>query len=193
MTIGTTGVSDQLNSRWGIDVVDYVYDGKLMDLQDLLVSVSLQKGLQIEKQVSPMAVRMQRSNAVLEQVGKTFSKFSSLQTQFDQSQKDSDEKSFREVELVGTDIETLVFCETSNTWEKTRADGGKTYYTYRRSACDGVVQRLRTKMDALNNAAQTFMTRLQGLVDKRDNMFTAASQLMGSVSDTRKNLISSII
>ena len=42
---------------------------------------------------------------------------------------------------------------------------------------------------SLNNASQTDMSRLQSLVDRRDESYSTATNLMTSISDTRSNLI----
>jgi hypothetical protein len=39
------------------------------------------------------------------------------------------------------------------------------------------------------NEAQTDMTRLQSLVDRRDESYSTATNLMTSISDTRSNVI----
>jgi hypothetical protein len=52
-----------------------------------------------------------------------------------------------------------------------------------------MIQALKSMIDSRNNKAQTDMTRLQQLVDRRDESFSTASSLMTSVSDTRGNLI----
>jgi uncharacterized coiled-coil DUF342 family protein len=51
------------------------------------------------------------------------------------------------------------------------------------------LQKVKSKIDALNNEGQKDMTRLQSLVDRRDEAYSAASDLMSKVSDTRANLI----
>jgi hypothetical protein len=48
---------------------------------------------------------------------------------------------------------------------------------------------VKSKVDGLNNESQTDMTRLQSLVDRRDESFSTATNLMSTVSDTRSNLI----
>ena len=55
-----------------------------------------------------------------------------------------------------------------------------------------LVQLVKSKIDSFNNQSQTDMTRLQSLVDRRDQSFSTATDLMTSVSDTRSNLISNI-
>ena len=54
------------------------------------------------------------------------------------------------------------------------------------------MQLVKSKIDSCNNQSQTDMTRLQSLVDRRDQAFTTATELMTNVSDTRGNLISNI-
>ena len=44
-------------------------------------------------------------------------------------------------------------------------------------------------IDSRNNEAQTDKTRLQSLVDRRDESYSTATNLMSAVSDTRSNLI----
>ena len=51
------------------------------------------------------------------------------------------------------------------------------------------LQKVKSKIDALNNAGQKDMTRLQSIVDRRDEAFSTASDLMSEISDTRANLI----
>ena len=58
-----------------------------------------------------------------------------------------------------------------------------------KSSVEGMIQALKSMIDGRNNKAQTDMTRLQQLVDRRDESFSTASSLMTSVSDTRGNLI----
>jgi hypothetical protein len=48
---------------------------------------------------------------------------------------------------------------------------------------------VKSKIDALNNSAQKDMTRLESLVNRRDEAFSTASDLMSKISDTRSNLI----
>ena len=51
------------------------------------------------------------------------------------------------------------------------------------------IQMVKSKIDSLNNASQTDMSRIQSLVDRRDESFSTATNLMTSISDTRSNLI----
>lgn len=179
MAIGTVKVSDTLDSRWGVKAVDYVYQNRRMDLQDLLVKVSINRALGIEACIQPLSVRMRRSNRVLERLGNLLGRFSNLQTQFG-----SEDKEAKELKpgVSGEEKELMTYVGA------TAAADNK----YTRSATEEVVQRLKNKMDACNNESQLRMVRLQGTIEQRDTAFTTASSLMESVSGTRKNLIAAL-
>lgn len=177
-------VSDRLNGLWNIEVFDWAYGDRLMDMQDLLVAITTGRAKVIESEIKPQSVRMRTRNTKLENLGNLLSKFSSIQAQFDPEKGDNqDKKSFS---VTAADITALELI--GEKYGETKP----TSVSYSKSGTEGMIQRIKTKMDALNNEAQTDMTRLQGLVDKRDNAFTSASQLMSGVSDTRSNLIKSL-
>ena len=52
-----------------------------------------------------------------------------------------------------------------------------------------MIQSVKSKIDGLNTDAQSDMTRLQSLVDRRDEAYSTATNLMTDVSDTRSNAI----
>lgn len=178
MAIGTVQVSDRLDSLWGVQVVDYVYQDRLMDLQDLLVAVCEERAVTIEKGIAPLATRMRMTNAELEDLGNLLSKFSKLQAQYKQTEDGTGSITISEKEV--------------NLLKQLGYTAAATSMTLKRSETEMIVQLIKTGMDALNNNSQTRMTRMNGLVEKRDGAFTSASQMMSAVSDTRKNLIAAL-
>ena len=54
------------------------------------------------------------------------------------------------------------------------------------------LQMVKSKIDSLNNEANKDMTRLESLVDRRDEAYSTASDLMNKVSDTRSTLIGNL-
>ena len=54
------------------------------------------------------------------------------------------------------------------------------------------LQKVKSKIDGLNNQSEKDMSRLESLVDRRDEAFSTASNLMSEVSDTRSNLIGNL-
>ena len=63
---------------------------------------------------------------------------------------------------------------------------------FSKASVEGMISILKNMIDGRNNQSQTDMTRLQSLVDRRDQAFSSATELMTNVSDTRGNLIANI-
>lgn len=173
-------VSERLDNLWNIKVYDYNYDGKNCDLQDLLVAIANNRATKIEAEIKPQSTRMRTRNKMLENLGIALSDLSRAQGTFDTSA--TTDKDLDSGNALKKDTVTLL---GSIGW-------GSSSTTPKKSQIDSAIQLVKTKMDALNNQAQTDMTRLQGLVDKRDESFTSSSTLMSGVSDTRTNLIKNI-
>jgi len=168
-----------LSMNWGIQGADYVYDSKPCDFQDLLVSISLHRATSVEGEVEPLATRISSRNDTLEALGEVLSDLTKLQAMFD-SDADGDD---REGTLQQSSYSTLeeVFGSVNFT------DRKMTKYEV-----EEWLQRVKSKIDALNNDSEQDMSRLESLVDRRDEAFSTASDLMSKVSDTRSNLISNL-
>lgn len=178
-------VSDRLDGLWNIQVKDWAYGDELCDLQDLLVRITTSRARVIESEIQPQSVRMRTRNTMLENLGNLLSKFSAVQSKFDPEKKGDSEGSKSIGTLTAGDRQAL------NLIGKPVA-ATVTNPSYTRSQVEEIIQLIKTKMDKFNNESQSDMTRLQGLVDKRDSAFTSASQLMSGVSDTRSNLIKAL-
>lgn len=165
---------------WGVTVNDYKLDGNHCDFQDLLIKISEQRAATVEGQIEPMSVRMSTRNRKLDNLGAALSIVADIQAKFtdadDTGNKTSDAKLTAEakagLELVGY---------TGGTVNQT--------LTMNKSTAEYYQQMLKTKLDSLNNASSKDMTRLQSLVDKRDESYSTATSLMQSVADTRANTI----
>jgi hypothetical protein len=62
-------------------------------------------------------------------------------------------------------------------------------YSMNKKTLEGMLSLVKSEIDGLNNESQTDMTRLQSLVDRRDESYSTATDLMTSISDTRSNVI----
>ena len=62
-------------------------------------------------------------------------------------------------------------------------------YSANKMTIEGMIQKVKSTIDGLNNESQTDMSRLQSLVDRRDESYSTATNLMTAISDTRSNLI----
>lgn len=179
--IGKNEVSVSMN--WGASFYDYsiqVKEGqqvvtKQVDFQDLMVQVSENRAVAVEGEVNPLTARIQARNKDLELLGKALSELTAASATLKSDATGgtacdytfSDDVKDRVRQLTG---HNLVNNETKKWLE---------YFT----------QRVKSKIDGLNNESQTDMSRLQSLVDRRDESYSTATNLMSAVSDTRSNLI----
>lgn len=185
----TTQDPVRLSQSWGANFSDYKIDGKAVDFQDLMVAVSEKRAVAVEAEVTPLTTRIKTRNTELDKLGALLAIFTKAQSNFASDAKGSDT--------------TGVSGITSDQWQLLReayirqggSDPGATWNSgwansnYAKSSVEGVIQALKSMIDSRNNEAQTDMSRLQSLVDRRDESYSTASNLMSAVSDTRSNLI----
>ncbi len=182
-TIGSNGVT--LSENWGnIQFYDYTFNGNRMDFQDLMVAVSEKRAVTVEGEVTPMTTRIRTRNTYLDQLGSALAEATKKEAEFESS-------------AAGTTVMTDWF--SAETTATIRRAGGATYFhdttnsgaraDATKAGIAGIIQVLKSTIDGLNNEAQTDMSRLQSLVDRRDESYSTATNLMTAVSDTRSNLI----
>ncbi len=180
-TIERVNVGPERLCSWGITANDYIYAGAQVDFQDLLVAVTKQRALTVEGEINPLSVRIRSRNALMDKLGVALATLSSAQANF--SSDDGGDK-LTWVTLSPDAVAALKFC-------------GKSYRAgsqpLTKSNVEELVQLVKSKIDSCNNQSQTDMTRLQSLVDRRDQSFSSATELMTNVSDTRGNLISNLM
>ena len=166
-----------LSQNWGVSFSDYKVDGKPVDFQDLMIAISEKRAVTVEGEVTPLTTRIKQRNASLDKLGSALADLTREQASF-ASDAAGDKRS--DLEISQTTKDTLA------------SEIGNLNFNDRKMLKREVeewIQRVKSKIDGLNNKAQTDMTRLQQLVDRRDESYSTASNLMTSVSDTRGNLI----
>ena len=166
-----------LSQNWGVSFCDYKIDGKAVDFQDLMIAVSERRAVTVEGEVTPLTTRIKNRNASLDKLGSALADLTREQASF-ASDAAGDKRS--DLEISQTTKDTLA------------SEIGSLNFSNRKMLKREVeewIQRVKSKIDALNNQAQTDMTRLQSLVDRRDESYSTASNLMSAVNDTRANLI----
>lgn len=199
-----------INARWGVKAGDYnvtVDDAtSMMDFQDLMVQFSKQRAIAVEGEVEPLSTRMQQRNDRLDELSEALAELTEVQAEFD-----SDDEGARDAHSwisnkTGEVLESLGYVPTyyateddrpSNNKNGDRADfykaGWRTesegQYSMDKKTLEGMLSRVKSEIDGLNNESQTDMTRLQSLVDRRDESYSTATDLMTSISDTRSNVI----
>ena len=175
-TIENVKVAENLTALWGIDAFEYKVGSKQVDFQDLMIAVSENRAVTVEGEVQPLTTRVRARNKKLEDLGTVLADLTKLQSQFASDAKGSDRAGY----LQQTSKDILLGIFGSLDWN----DLHMTKYEV-----EEWIQKVKSKIDALNNESQTDMTRLQSLVDRRDESYSTATNLMTAVSDTRANLI----
>ena len=165
-----------LSQTWGASFGDYKLNGAPVDFQDIMIKISENRATVVEGEVKPLSTRITNRNEKLENLGNVLADLTKLQAQFE-SDDDGDK---RRGYLQQSSKDILISLFGSLDW----SDLHMTKYEV-----EEWLQKVKSKIDALNNEAQKDMTRLQSLVDRRDEAFSTASDLMSKIGDTRSNLI----
>ena len=181
---------DVFKSRWGTTVYDYKLNGVSTDFQDLMVAISEHRATAVEGEVQPLSVRMRARNEFLNRLGTALAECSKKQAQFD---SDDDWDEWMEGYFTSTTVSVLTDPRLGLTGASNH-DGDYRYqsskgYDADKAQIEALISKIKNAIDLQNNTAQTDMTRLQSLVDRRDESFTTATTLMTNVSDTRSNAI----
>ena len=194
-----------LSQNWGaITFNDYTFSGTRMDFQDLMVAVAEKRAIAVEGEVTPMSVRMRARNTYLDELGNALAELTKIEASFDGEDEGSQDMSGWMSDTTGELLRyrlriscTVYGTEDARPSDETkRADfykagwsnDGMTYSANKKMIA-GMIQSVKSKIDSLNNASQTDMSRLQSLVDRRDGSYSTVTNLMTAISDCRSNLI----
>ncbi len=164
----------KLSENWGATFGDYFYGTEKTDFQDLVVGIAANRATSVEGEVMPLTTRIKNRNAYLEELGEALADLTRLQTAFK-----SDDPGDKQRETMKDSTYNTIYKLQGTYPTKKEYKQWVEYY----------LKLVKNKIDALNNEGQKDMTRLQSLVDRRDEAFSTASTLMSSISDTRGNLI----
>ncbi len=198
MAITSTAISNDLtdpnsiSSRWGIQACEYSINGRQVDLQDLMVAVSENRAVAIEGEVSPQSTRIRERNARLDDLGEALADLTLLQASFDAEDEGivwSLDHGKEPSELTRNVLDSLGY---GNLWGYSKNKDDIWGYYVKKAECEKAIQIVKSAIDGLNNEAQLDMSRLQQLVDRRDESYSTATNLMTAISDTRANLIRNI-
>jgi hypothetical protein len=180
-TIDKNAVSVSMN--WGATFYDYAIAAKegghlvskKVDFQDLMVEVAENRAVAVEGEVNPLTTRIQTRNKDLEILGTALSELTAASATLASDATGSTASSY----TFSSEVKARVKKLTGYNLDDNETKKWLEYFT----------QRVKSKIDALNNESQTDMSRLQSLVDRRDESYSTATNLMSAVSDTRSNLI----
>ena len=188
---------DNFKTRWGSTVNDYMLNSASIAFQDLLVAISERRATAVEAEIPPMTTKMRTRNTRLEKLGTALSELTKAQATFKKDAEGGEDMGGWFTPESGEIFKEFIKELNINF----NADGKKTdlYYSAKengysanKKTVDALTEKVKSVMDSLNNKSQTDMTRLQSLVDRRDESFSTATTIMSSVSDTIDNAIRNI-
>ena len=165
-----------LSQSWGVQFGDFYLDGKHTDFQDLMIAISQNRATAVEGEVKPLSTKITNRNKTLEDLGNVLADLTKLQAQFDSDSKGDARKGSLQRSS------QIILQNVFGTLNFSRLDMTK-------AEVEEWLQKVKSKIDALNNEAQKDMTRLESLVNRRDEAFSTASDLMSKIGDTRSNAI----
>ena len=179
---------DFFRTNWGVKVYDYTYSDMTVDFQDLLIAITQDRAASIEQEVMPLQKIIARRNDRLERYGAVLQKLTELQAKYTGETQSGEEvningvvnDNFTSHDFFGIMTDIGYACEDASSPYKLALS---------KAQVEGAVARCKNQIDDMNNDSQRDMTRLQSLVDRRDESFSVATQLMTNVSDTRSSVI----
>ena len=167
-----------------------------LSVEDILTYMTVKRANSVEKEITPLATIIDRRNTRIDDLGNLLASVAKTQSQLE-SQEEGDDASkdckglcyylyqyFSEEELSQANL--LDFVKKHKT--KDDACSSKRSDGYIASAN----QLLKAKIDTLNNDASSDLQRMDNLVNKRDEAFTLATDLLGKLTDGRSTILNNM-
>ena len=178
VTIEKVNTQNARLATLGLSAFDYNLseneNEKQIDLQDLLTTVAVKRARTVEDEMSPLSDMMRNRNQRLDKYGNLLAKLNKIDTSFDTEAQGSTPSSVSLTEEEKRILNEIGYDADVN---PTKADT-QMYLQATKSAIDG-----------LNNRSQNDVTRLQSLVEKRDQTYTKAAEVQKDVTESHSKLI----
>ncbi|MBO4736043.1 MAG: hypothetical protein J5614_06570 [Paludibacteraceae bacterium] len=178
----------KLSQYWGdVKFSDFEYgkdangNTRQVDFQDLMVEICNDRAVTVEGEVTPLVTRIKKRNTDLDTLGEALADLTRQQAAFKSDAKGDDRS--------GTTVSSTTLTTLHNFFSNTSYIQSANLTKKENEYC---IQLVKSKIDSLNNDSQSDMSRLESLVDRRDESYSTASSLMSSISDTRTSLISNL-
>lgn len=186
----------QVRSYYKVSGVDSAVNGMPLTIEDLVTLLAVKRANVLEKEITPMAKIIEARNERIEDLGTLLASIAATQSKLESQEEGKDnafdckglcyylKKYFTDTEL--NEANLLSWCNNHNNindnCSSKKSDG------YIASAN----QLVKSKIDALNNDAQSDLSRMDNLVSKRDEAYTLSTDLLGKFSDGRSNILNNI-
>ena len=175
-----------LTQDWGVSFSDYKLNGKKVDFQDLMVAISENRAVAVEGEVSPLTARIKIRNKELDTLSSLLAIFTQTQASYA-----SDADGSARADVTGITQDMIPLASEAYRRKGGTPDPALSWWNsgWTKASVEGMVSILKSMIDERNNESQLDMNRLQSLVDRRDESYSTATELMSAISDTRSNLI----
>lgn len=168
--------------RWNVQACEYKLDGAQSCFADIVLELAAGHAATLEAEVAPLATRMRKRNARLNDLGKALACVTKLQSLYASEAKDGEPAKDGKA-LDGNDAELTVKILIG--YDSSLVNGR----VMSRANVERAIQLLKTEIDRLNNESSMDSARLQSLVDNRDQSFSTASSMSSAINDTIVNAI----
>ena len=183
MEIEKVNTQNERLAAIGVKAFDYILDDgnerSQIDFQDLLTTIAVNRANAVEDEMTPLANMMRNRNQRLDKYGNLLAKLNKIDTSFDTEAKGDDPSK----EPLTLD-ECNVLAEIGY---PVNSSAGNYYPS--KADTQMFMQATKSAIDGLNNRSQNDVTRLQSLVDKRDQTYTKAAEVQKDVTDSHSKLI----
>lgn len=162
-----TAVGSLIQNKDGM----YIIDGKDIDLATLMMELNLERSQDLDKQIADQMNAIKERNNKLKEANEIIAIM--RQAKADANGISDEIRNF----FVKNGLEVTEIVNGNNN-------------ELRDSQWDGNIQTVKGYIDSLNSDSQLAMTRLQSLVNKRNQTFEAVSNFLSKGQKTRDSIIS---
>jgi len=186
----------KVRSYYKVEGVDSSVNGVPLTIEDLVTLLTVKRANILEKEITPMAKIIEERNQRIEDLGTLLASVAATQSKLESQEEGEDnsysctglcyylKKYFTDSELSAANL--LGWCNSHNSASDScsskKSDG------YIASAN----QIIKAKIDALNNDAQSDLSRMDNLVSKRDEAYTLSTDLLSKFSDGRSGILNNM-
>ncbi len=169
----------------------FIVNGKEMDLGQLMLQLNLDRTKQLDAQIADQMSEIQDRNNKLKALNELLSQMRSAKAEGrDDDSGDWGDKTSAVFNLDGTDGQSRNVDDWMDYFGLTKTDVQYDAKTETRDAqWDANIEAVKGEIDGLNSDSQLAMTRMQSLVNKRNEAFDTGSNMLQNDQKSRDSVV----
>ena len=187
-----------VRSYYKVGGVDSAVNGMPLTIEDLVTLLAVKRANVLEAEINPMAKIIDARNNRIDLLGTLLASIAKTQSQLE-SQEEGEDKEFPCLGLGYYLKQYFTDGELGGAnllgWVNSGSNAQITCECKTKKS-DGIIasanQLVKSKIDSLNNDAQSDLSRMDNLVSKRDEAYTLSTDLLSKFSDGRSNIINNM-